>query len=53
MTYGHIYSHQDDQAKLLKIHDNRISMVEAVDIARNPSKVALLNSACDREAEEG
>ena len=52
VTYDHVYSHQDDPAKLMKI-DPLLTFVEAIRKAKNPSVQALVNIACDKEATRG
>lgn len=51
-TYQHMYSHQDDPAKLMKINP-ALTWTEAKLKVQNPSVHAKLNIACDREAELG
>ena len=52
LTYEHVYSHQDDPAKLMKI-DPHLSFKEAIEKAKNPSTQAQVNIACDEEATRG
>ena len=52
VTYQHVYSHQDDPVKLMKINPS-LTWAEAKLKAQTPSVHAQLNIACDREAEAG
>ena len=52
VMYQHVYSHQDDPVKLIKINSS-LTWAEAKQKAHNPSVHAQLNIACDREAEFG
>lgn len=53
MTYQHVYSHQDDPQKVLKIHQNIITMAEATALAKKSSPAPLLYVAWDRAARAG
>ena len=52
ITYKHVYSHQDDPQKLIKINKD-LHLAEATKRAKSPSPEALLNIACDKAAERG
>ena len=52
VTYDHVYSHQDDPVKLMKI-DPLLTYAEAIQQAKNTSAQALVNIACDKEATQG
>ena len=52
LTYEHVYNHQDDPQKLMKIHKS-LTMEEATKRAKTPSREALINIACDKAAEKG
>ena len=53
IQYHHVYSHQDDPLKVLKIHRGTITLQQAKEKAANPGKIALLNIACDKAANRG
>ena len=52
ITYEHVYSHQDDPVKLMKI-DPQLSYKEAIEKAKKPSVQAQVNMVCDKEATRG
>ena len=52
LDYQHMYSHQDDPIKLMKIHPD-LNLAQAKHMAKHPSVHAKVNIACDREAERG
>ena len=52
LSYKHVYSHQDDPLKLMKIHRN-MTLAEATIKAKSPNSEALINIACDKAAERG
>ena len=52
LTYQHVYSHQDDPQKMMKIHPD-LTMKQATHMVKHPSVHAKVNIACDKEAETG
>ena len=50
ITYKHVYSHQDNPPKIMKIHKN-LTLVEATKRTKSPNLKALLNIAYDKAAE--